>query len=151
VNRRTFIKLIILFFTLVSITGYSKASEDISPPYFTKGVYLNYDLNVKNPPKDYFYVFYDETSGHTDDGSVGMGLPFECRQKDGFVIFSFGGADPENEETLTIESFENGVITGYFNNHESLIFIPVPKVNPDKFDAQKYLKTKKLFLYFTFK
>ena len=58
----------------------------------------------------------------------------------GVVKFSFGGADPENEELLTIEQMKNGSVTGYFKDKKKLIFIPVSNVNPDKFDAQKYLK-----------
>ena len=119
-----------------------KNNQVASAPYFKKGVYLNYSAVEKNPSKNYFYVFYDEVSGHTDDGSVGMGLPFACEQKKGVIKFSFGGVGPEGEDFLTIESAENGNVTGYFNDGKKLIFTPVPNVNPDDFDAEKYLNTK---------
>ena len=120
----------------------SKNNQVASAPYFKKGVYLNYSAEEKNPSKDYFYVFYDEVSGHTDDGSVGMGLPFACEQKNGVIKFNFGGPDPDGQDFLKIESFENGNVTGHFNDGKKLIFTPVPNVNPDNFDAEKYLNTK---------
>ena len=159
-NRKTLKYLLItltVIFCFTSVTGAianndsSKVKDIVSKDnttssYFKKGVYLNYALDDKNLSKDFFYIFYDEKSGHTDDGRVGMGLPFECKQINGGVQFSFGGVDPENEELLTIETVKNGIITGYFNEGEKLIFISVKNVNPDKFDAQKYLKKKSKIL-----
>ena len=158
-NKKNLKYLLITFtvviFCFASVTGASAnndsskvketASKDntlVTSPYFKKGVYLNYTLDNKNPSKDFFYIFYDEKSGRTDDGSIGIGLPFECEQIDSGVKFSFGGADPENEEFLSIETVKNGIITGYFDDGKKLIFIPLKKVNPDKFDAQKYIKKK---------
>ena len=84
------ISLIVIFYlspvTVAVANNDSKIIKDtvsadnkvVPSPYFKKGVYINYAIEDKQPSKDFFYVFYDEKSGHTDDGSVGMGLPFVC-------------------------------------------------------------------------
>ena len=108
-------------------------------PYFTKGVYVNYAAEAKDPEKTYFYVFYDEAAGCTDDGTVGIGLPFSCKQSSGSVDFSFGGED-EDLMTLTVESAQNGTVIGHFDDGIKLVFEPVPDADPDNFDAENYLK-----------
>ena len=83
-----------------------KTEEKDIAPVFTKGVYLNYDENNKDAEPQNYYVFNNETEGHTDDGI--SGLPFVCESREEGVWFSFGGADPESEDFLTVESVENG-------------------------------------------
>ena len=87
-------------------------AEVPAQPYFTKGVYLNTEEGQAESDRKYYYVFNNETEGHTDGGV--SGLPFVCEQRDNGVWFSFGGADPESEDFLTIESAENGIIKGHF-------------------------------------
>ena len=115
------------------------ASEIPAPPYFTKGVYVNYAKEAENPSKTYFYVINDETYGHTEDGEHdGIGLPFAITQKDGAVDFSFGGAD-EDIDTLTIHSVENGVITGAFEDGLELVFEPVADADPETFSSENFV------------
>ena len=92
---RKVIPVIALALMSAVMTGCAGKNNIPSAPYFTRGVYLNYEADVDNPPMDNFYVFIDETSGHTDDGI--SGLPFECEQKDGSVKFYMGGPDPESQ------------------------------------------------------
>ena len=143
------IKLPAIIFTILTIslgfgcsnikdTYKSKQSVNV---YFDKGVYEADSFDNKNPYKNYFYVFYDKTSGHTENSQNGMGLPFSCVQKEGYVKFKFGGIE-EPEETFKIKSVNNGVITGYFEDNSLLIFTPVLNANPDNFDAVEYIKRK---------
>lgn len=147
------IKLSLIVFTIIfclvliikcdidKAEAYTKSLVTQSSPYFKRGVYLVYPKEDKNSSKDFFYIFYDEKSGHNEDGSMmGMGLPFECEQTDGVIKFFFGGLDPESMDYLKIESIENSNVTGYFKDGKRLIFELLPDINPDKFDSEKYLK-----------
>lgn len=133
-RRKTITILCALVFALTCLAGCGK-----SAPYFTKGVYVNYAVEAENPPMDYFYAFYDEGAGFTDDGTAGIGVPFSCTQKDGSVEFSFGGEDGIID-VLTITSVENGSVRGHFDDGLELMFVPVPDVDPFKFDAKNYMK-----------
>ena len=134
---RKVIPVIALALMSAAMTGCAGKNDIPSAPYFTKGVYLNYEGDVDNPRKDNFYVFIDETSGHTDD--VISGLPFECEQKDGSVKFYMGGPDPESQMILTIEAVGNGSVTGHFKDGKKQVFVPVNHADPDTFDAEVYL------------
>lgn len=135
--RKLFRLLTVAIFFVMTIfvmTGCSEINSDnfdkpksVTAHYFQKGVYKSYYLDKKNS-YNYFYVFYDENSGHTEDSERGIGLPFSCVQSDGYVKFKFGGAE-EPDETLKIKSFKNGVITGSFEDDLMLIFIPIPNAN----------------------
>ena len=117
----------------------ASGTEIPAPPYFTKGVYVNYAKEAEDPPKTYFYVFNDENYGHTEDGAhEGIGLPFDVNQKDGAVDFSFGGADT-GIDTLTIHSAENGVITGAFDDGLELVFELIDGENPETFSSENYV------------
>ncbi len=115
----------------------AKTDSVASAPYFTKGVYLNYAEGATT--RDYFYVFYDEGAGYTEDGTSGTGLPFCCDQEDGKITFSFGGYDSVTE-VFEVTSTENGVVTGSFDDGRVLIFEPVADVDPDTFNAQNYVR-----------
>lgn len=104
-----------------------------STTYFHKGVYKSYSSD-KNSNQFYFYIFYDKNSGHTEDSEMGIGLPFSCVQKNGYVKFKFGGSE-EPEEKFVIKSAKNEIITGYFKNKQLLKFVLIPDANPDNFDA----------------
>ena len=131
----------IIKYDIDEVLAHTKSLITQSSPYFKKGVYLVYPKEDKNPPKDFFYIFYDEKSGHNEDGSMkGMGLPFACEQKEGIIKFSFGGADPEGLDYFKIESIEDGDIIGYFKDGKRLIFETLKNINHDKFDSEKYLK-----------
>lgn len=104
-------------------------------PYFKKGVYVNYPEGAT--VRDYFYVFYDEGAGYTEDANTGTGLPFACEQEDGKVSFSFGGEDGIND-VFTVTSTENGIITGSFEDGQELHFELKEDADPDNFDAMKY-------------
>ena len=116
--------------------------NDTSEPYFTKGVYVNYVADAEDPPLTYFYVFYDEASGYTEDGINGIGLPFACEQRDGTVVFHMGGAGEEEKELLTVDSFENGTVIGHMENGIKLAFVPEEGADPDNFNAQNYVNAE---------
>ena len=131
------IALLTLTLMAATLTGCTEKSAEAAAPYFTRGVYLNYEEDVENPSTDYYYVFLDETSGHTDGGV--SGVPFECEQKDGYVKFYMGGPDPESQMHLTIETVKNGSVSGHFEDGKKQVFVPVDDVDPDTFDAAVYL------------
>lgn len=107
--------------------------------YFQKGVYANYSKDAENPPKNYFYVFNDESWGHTEEGANGAGVPFSCEQEDGQVKFSFGNADAI-EDVFIVTSVEDGFVYGYYDDDMKLelVFEYLPDVDPDTFDAVNY-------------
>ena len=148
------LKLLVIIITVVIFTGLMTGCTKIqnyssiklkssTPAYFHKGVYKSYTPGTKDLTKIYFYVFYDENSGHTEESERGMGLPFSCVQTKNFVKFKFGGSE-EPEEILKIKSIENEIITGYFENNLPIRFIPIPNVTPDNFDAEKKKKNGNL-------
>jgi len=108
--------------------------------YFHKGVYKSYSPD-KDSNQIYFYVFYDENSGYTEDSEMGIGLPFSCVQTVDNVKFKFGGSE-EPEEIFKIKSAQKNLVTGSFGNDKLLIFDFVPDANPDNFDAIEYMKSK---------
>ena len=118
----------------------STSETESATTYFHKGVYKSNSID-KNSNKIYFYVFNDENSGHTEDSKMGIGLPFSCIQMNGMVKFKFGGSE-EHVETLIIKSARNNIITGSFIDGLLLEFTPIPKANPNNFDAIKYLEKK---------
>ncbi|WP_026527402.1 hypothetical protein [Butyrivibrio sp. VCD2006] len=109
-------------------------------PYFERGVYANYSEGLENPELKYFYVFEDGAVGHTEDSTVGIGLPFKCTQTNGKIMIRFGG-DEEPEEILNITAVENGVIYGYFDGAEDrpMSFKLIEDADPDSFDAVEYM------------
>ena len=119
----------------------ASAESEFKAPYFKKGVYSSFPTSEADAERTYFYVFYDEGAGYTEDGNSGIGLPFACEQTDGTVVFHMGGADEESKEIYTIESVENGVITGTYENGMRISFAPEPSADPDNFDAQKFIGT----------
>lgn len=131
---KNLIKLLIIFAIAAAGLFFSCSNIKVdkttqtATAYFNKGVYKADSLDNKNPYKNYFYVFYDEVSGHTENSESGIGLPFSCVQKEGYVKFKFGGVE-EPEEIFKIKSRENGVITGYFKDNSLLIFTPVSNVS----------------------
>ena len=114
-----------------------KKTTHFTTVYFNRGVYKADSPDYKNSYKNYFYVFYDEMSGHTEEKKIGIGLPFSCIQKNGYVKFKFGG-ESEPEEIFKIKSVEDKVISGHFKDGSMLIFTPVLDANPDNFDAVEY-------------
>ncbi|QFJ56044.1 hypothetical protein [Pseudobutyrivibrio xylanivorans] len=116
----------------------SASEEKVGAPYFTKGVYANYSSELDNPTKDYFYVFYDEGAGYTDDGV--SGLPFSCTQEDGKITFSFGG-EGEAEEVLVVTEVKDDLVYAYFEGAEDrpLVFELMADADPDNFSAENYL------------
>ncbi len=126
--------------TPVAKAASADVNKEVSAPYFTKGVYANYSSEIENPEKNYFYVFSEDTYGYTDDSNTGIGLPFDCRQDEGAVIFTFGGAD-ESEEKLIVTSALDGMVYGYFDGAEDrpLVFELLYDADPIGFNAQNYM------------
>ncbi len=147
IKRLTIIFTIIAINLIIGCTNMKAVSKTahITIACFNKGVYRTDSPDNKNSYKNYFFVFYDENAGYTEDFKMGIGLPFSCVQKDGYVKFKFGGVS-EPEETFKIKSAENKVITGSFENGSLLIFTPVPDANPDNFDSAEYLKKENNFI-----
>ena len=107
-------------------------------PFFTKGVYCNYRNGSE--ARDYFYIFYDEGAGYTEDGNMGIGVPFACEQKDNKVVFSFGGADEKSKQEFVVKSAKDGIITGEFDGDGiENIFELLSDADPDDFDGMAYI------------
>lgn len=119
------------------VLGVTKESEAL---YFQKGVYVNYVKEAEEPSKTYFYVFSEDTYGHTDDGVSDMGLPFDCTQEEGKVLFYFGSST-EEPEVFVVTGSENGFVYGYFEGVEDreMVFEPVADADPAEFRAINYI------------
>ncbi|MBQ7677630.1 MAG: hypothetical protein IJT32_05285 [Lachnospiraceae bacterium] len=87
--------------------------------------------------KDQFYIFDNITSGYTQGAPKGIGLPFECKQEDGSVAFTFASSE-EPAEVLIVTSSENGTIKGHFADHKELVFELLTDVDVDGFDSLTY-------------
>jgi hypothetical protein len=126
--------------TAFTDTVSSDDEKAVGAPYFTKGVYANYAVGADEASCTYFYVFPDETYGHTDDGAEGIGLPFDCVQSDGTVSFTFGGAG-EEESVLKVTAAAEGVVKGYFEDvpDRELEFHLLPQEDPETFSAENYV------------
>ena len=120
--------------TKISLGSFFKSKTETNV-YFHKGVYKSYSFN-NNQYKNYFYIFYDENSGHTEESEKGIGLPFSCVQKNGSVKFKFGGVE-EPEKILKIKSVKNKVITGSFEDGVLLIFVPISNGEQNNIDVIK--------------
>ncbi|MBR6162364.1 hypothetical protein IKQ26_00515 [bacterium] len=140
-------KLFVLIMPILLIAGLSAGCSDIKNNssqkssvnvYFNRGVYKSYSSEETQNKYD-FYIFNDGNTGHTEDSEMGIGLPFSCIQEENAVKFRFGGSE-EPEETLKIESAQNEVIKGAFDDGKLLIFTPLKEENPDNFDALEYMK-----------
>ena len=68
-----------------------KSEDELTAPYFKKGVYVSYPKDVEDAPQTSFYVFQDDTYGHTEEVTNGLGIPFDCEQKDGQVAAGVEG------------------------------------------------------------
>lgn len=136
INLLTIIIPILMTISLISGCTTDPTTPKHETVYFQRGVYKS-----SSPDSSYidFYVFYDETSGHTEDSEKGIGLPFSCVQINNNARFRFGGSE-EPEEILTIKSVDNQKITGSFDDGKLLTFEYIPNANPDKFDAIEYIK-----------
>lgn len=127
----TIIMPTIIAISLIAGCTNNTITQESEKVYFQRGVYKSYPAD--NSYID-FYVFYDETSGHTEDSKMGIGLPFSCVQTNKDVKFKFGGSE-EPEEIFEIKSIDNQTITGSFEDGKILTFELVPNANPDTFDA----------------
>ncbi len=123
--------------TVIEDEMVAKAANISSGPYLTKGVYANYAKDDSS--KDYFYVFYDEGAGYTEDANTGTGLPFCCVQSEGVVVFSYGGYEGTKDVFVVTDS-GNGTITGKSEDGRVLVFEAISDADPDTFVAQNYVK-----------
>ena len=139
--------IIPILITITLIFGCTNIKKDIfvqhkynTTTYFHKGVYKSYSPD-KDSNQFYYYIFYDENSGYTEDSEMGIGLPFSCVQTVENVKFKFGGSE-EPEEIFKIKSAQKNLVTGSFGDDKLLIFDFVPDANPDNFEAIEYMKSK---------
>ena len=122
--------------TVIIDEDVAKADTIPTESFFTKGVYVNYAEGAVT--RDYFYVFYNEIAGYTEDGNNGMGVPFCCEQETGKVVFTFGG-EGEEPQVFTVESVEYGVMKGHFDDGITLYFEPVFDADHENFDAVAFV------------
>ncbi|WP_026492111.1 hypothetical protein [Butyrivibrio sp. XPD2002] len=114
-------------------------SEEIAAgTYFKKGVYANYTKETESEDKTYFYVFSEDWYGYTEDGTTGIGLPFDVTEEGDTVRFTFGGKE-EAESVLKIASSEDGKVTGAFEDGIEQIWELLPDVDPKSFSAENYV------------
>ncbi len=120
------------------------ASELPGAPYLVKGVYASYSAELDNPPMDYFYIFYDENSGRTEDGNNGIGLPFTCEQEDGKITFTMGG-EGETADVFIVEAVEGNEIKGYYEDipERKMAFLHMTDEDPDTFSGENYVHAAK--------
>ncbi len=131
--------LICLLAGCANIKGNNFLKQKYTHVYFQKGVYETFSADEQNKKTNYFYIFNDENSGHTEDSEQGIGLPFSCVQMSNSVKFKFGGAY-EPDEVFNIKSVQKEFVEGSFDDGILIRFAPIPNANPDTFDALEYIK-----------
>ncbi|SDB07363.1 hypothetical protein [Butyrivibrio sp. INlla16] len=107
--------------------------------YFTEGVYVNYAAEAENPDKTYFYVFRGDGTGSIEDGEVMTSNYMEYEQGDGVVTFHIGSNDTITDE-FKVDSSENGMVKGSFEDGLELVFEPLQGEDPYTFDAANYVR-----------
>ncbi len=97
--------------------------------FFTKGVYEAY----KDGELAWYYYFYDEESGRTENASEGTGLGFACEQKEDEIIFHMGSVDDTTVMKM-IRDDENHISGSYADGSGSYDFWRIENADPDTFD-----------------
>ena len=113
--------------------GEDQGDMGVTAPLFENGVWLAHKDSHDGEPVQYF-VFNDETSGHTDRVDGTGGVSFSCEQNGTEIMFHFGSADDNTKAT-----FDLGDSTGTFDygdgNVVTYAFEYMPDLDPDTFDA----------------
>ena len=127
-----------------TFSGENDAYADEAQALLTRGVWAAYndkDGDGKYDDLDDYYVFTDETEGHTSGPLMGMGIPFGVEQNGSEALFHFGGTDDntpagisvlDNGELLITFSYENG-------NTQTSRFVKLGAEDPDTFAGESAL------------
>ena len=113
------------------------ADEDAVQVIITKGVYAAYGEG-QDTIADY-YIFDDETQGHTAKPDTGLGLPFSIEQNgDGTGVIHFASAD--NNTPVTVKAVDTGIFDVTFttedDNSYTYRFELLPYEDPDTFEVE---------------
>ena len=118
-----------------TFSGENDVYVDSGRPILKRGVYAAYGED--NAIVDY-YIFEDETSGHTAKPANGLGLPFAIEPTgDGKAVIHFASAD--NNTPAEITAVKKGVydvtLTGDNGVSATFRLVLLPDEDPDTFDA----------------
>ena len=105
-------------------------------PYMQKGVY-----EAQTATGIVYYVFSDTTYGYIKSLTDKTGIPFDCLQENGEIVFSFGGENP-SEKTFKIKGITDENITGSFVNEAEMTFTFLKDAIPEDFDVYNYLNAE---------
>ena len=105
----------------LSINYASADDEDVTPDYlFTKGVWsASIDGKI-----DTYFVFDDESNGHTERADGTGGVPFTCEQSGYTAVFHFGSPDDVTQATFSV-----GDNTGTFKYEDKEVTYSFEAVN----------------------
>ena len=111
---------------------------------FSEGVYAVYDADDEKPEKTTFYIIYDDETGYIEDVKAYAGTYFEYRQEEYCIKFYFGFGDPYVKE-FKVLSMKDGVVTGTFDDENTIVFEPIANADPHTFNVDDYKANSFLF------
>lgn len=155
-NRKTLAKVccgtlaVVLLMGAMTVCGKSLTKQDFIingglktvDLYFDEGVYTRYLADETNPDKSCFFIFNGDGTGSIENGNDGTASYMEYGLGKGKVNFKIGSIDPVDEK-LTVKSFENGCVTGSFEDGPDFVFEPLENVDVKTFDAVNYVRASK--------
>ncbi len=114
----------------LSINYASADDEDVTPDYlFTKGVWsASIDGKI-----DTYFVFDDESNGHTERADGTGGVPFTCEQSGYTAIFHFGSPDDVTQATFSVG--DNTGTFKYEDKEVTYFFEAVNGADPATFEV----------------
>ena len=117
------------------------ASASESSAKLTRGVYAAYtakDDDGKYDDLADYYIFDDETAGHTSKPQLGIGVPFSAEQDGASAVFHFGGADDTTK--AEIEDTDDGelLITFTYDSGDKMTYklVFLAGADPDTFSGE---------------
>lgn len=119
-----------------SAAAENSIANKFKAPYMQKGVY-----EVQTATGIVYYIFSDTTYGYTESLTDKVGVPFDCVQENGEIVFSFGGENP-SEKTFKIKGITDRNITGSFINEAEMTFTFLKDAAPEIFNVENYLNAE---------
>ena len=107
--------------------------ENTTTHVFSKGVWLFSDDDTTGT----YFIFDDETSGHTERADNTGGVPFSCEQDGWNITFHFGGPDDTTKaavsegDAIVTFTYEDGTTKTYTVSY-------IDGADPDTFDAAEF-------------
>ena len=125
----------------VAFADDTAAAQSESSAKFTRGVWAAYSDKDEDGNYDDladYYIFDDETAGHTSAPGKGIGVPFAAEQNGDTAVFHFGGVD--DTTNAEIKEDENGdlLVTFTYDSGDKRTYklVSLAGADPDTFSGE---------------